>query len=100
MDLLDLNLTVFGEKVKELTGIYSKISICISNLDEYVENLDIFWDGDANSAYITRVSRDLTEAAAITIRLRSAIKCIKTAVELYAANEKEVNRIMEEILYG
>ena len=100
MDEICIDYHELGKRIKDLAHTYSKIASEVAKLAEYTENLDIFWDGDANTAYINRISEDLTEAGIITAGVRNLVNSAKEALNIYLDHEKQIERIKEEILNG
>ena len=91
---------LLGIKTKELANIVSAIASAVADLGRYAGNMDIFWDGDANAAYIDRINRDLTEIGIIVAGAANLVNCAKGALELYIANEREMELVKEELLHG
>ncbi len=100
MDHLEVEYASLNAKIKELAAIYSGITAEVADLAGYVENLDIFWDGEANAAYINRISADLTEIGVMMLSVRNVVKTARLALDLYISNEKAVKIKTEEDFYG
>lgn len=63
----------------------------ISKLKLSFRELDIFWDGMANTQFRVMLEGDFLEMEAICLRLRRAGVLLKNAVEEYVAVEKSLN---------
>lgn len=76
--------------VEKLYGLYERLRQEITDIGSITKDLDIFWDGDANSAYNVKVAGDLIEMGAVVMKIRDTIRCADRIFDLYMANEKEV----------
>ena len=98
MDEFVADYVKIDEKVGRMFEITARIGEEIGNISAYTADLDIFWDGDANSAFITKIGEDLLEAGVILMRVRALVKAASSALDLYQKNEKEIKRMIGD--YG
>lgn len=80
----------------EMEDCCHEIYSVLSDLVDVTKNLDIFWDGDANSSFITQVNEDLIHSETILYALRECIKLFGEAISEYQNIERTVGRIIEE----
>ena len=95
-DELDVDYVALKKGINTLYELYLKLNGEVEHIAEYTGNLDIFWDGDANSVYMERVSQGLIDIGAMLLRIRKSIRTLNTAFSIYMAGEKEVARIVGE----
>lgn len=79
--------------VNDLSQKCRQVEIIIYDLAEVAADLDIFWSGEANDAYITRVNRDLIMANTTVTEVIEIVRSLAKALEEYQENEKVVNRL-------
>ena len=94
MHELGVDYAVLSEKLDRLSGITVSISEEIGKIAQRVAQLDIFWDGDANSAYITKIGEDLLDADVIVMNIRNTVRAAVKTMDLYQKNEKEIKRMI------
>ncbi|MCR5831961.1 MAG: hypothetical protein K6G67_07480 [Lachnospiraceae bacterium] len=94
MNDLSIEFCPLGEKIKELFKLYIALCKEIENTAESVQKLDIFWDGDANYAYITRIQKDMLAAGKLLMSIRETIMLASKAYGLYNENEKRIKRMI------
>ena len=82
----------------QLWNLYFDLSKEVDHLAEYVADLDIFWDGAANTAFMRKTGDDLVWAAAFLIRIRGNIRAVCEAVSIEAEAQKQVRSMMVEYL--
>ena len=94
MDDLRVDYALLRDRLDRLMDIAAMINEEIERISEYTGGLDIFWDGDANSAYICKIGEDLMEADMIMMHVRNTVNTAVNVFELYQDNEKEVKRMI------
>lgn len=77
-----------------MAAIYSKLTEEMGRLNDCSKDLDIFWDGEANTAFISALGRDIADAMIIIMKLRETCRLVTQALEIYLSNEKEVQRMI------
>lgn len=95
---LNVDYMILRKKIKQLSELYMKLNDEVGKIAEYTGNLDIFWDGDANNAYITKTGEDLACISALMMRIRGVIKAADGVFGLYMSNEQKIRTIISE--YG
>ena len=87
-----------SEKIRCLFELYFALSKEVDDLADFAADLDIFWDGDANVAFMQKTGDDLVWAAALLIRIRNNIRTLCEAVLIEAEAEMQVRGMMVEYL--
>ena len=96
MGNLRVDYPALAEKIDRLQETFIKADEQICLCAAAAEELDIFWDGDANAAFISRIGDDLADAAAVLIRIRDVIGKAGKAFDHYMKNENDVKRMIGE----
>ena len=86
-----------SENITRLFELYLKLSDETAGLAGYAANLDIFWDGDANSAYVQTIGEDLVKMGVIVMNIKKTAGCTRRALNIYMRYEAEVSRIIRDI---
>ncbi len=68
----------------------------VEKMTEYAANMDIFWDGDANAAFMQKILDDLARAAVFLIKVRDTIGLARSAFDIYTDAEKDVRAMLQE----
>ena len=97
MDSINVEYTRLLADLGHLLDITFRLNEEIEKIAGYTADLDIFWDGDANSAYIQKIGEDLLDMNVIMIRVRNAVKSGVLALDLYQKNEKEIIRMIGDM---
>lgn len=71
----------------------------IKTLSEYIDNLDIFWDGDASCAYKIKVYADIDAMTNILEEFTTLMKLCDTALCSYQETEKVVQQLIGGFKY-
>ena len=91
---LRVDYTSLRDKLDRLCLIVTAINEEIAGIAEYTADLDIFWDGDANSAFIAGIGEDLLDIDAIMMRIRGTVRAAVKVLDIYQKNEKEIKRMI------
>ena len=94
MSDLKIEYSPLRERINKLSELYSKLCGEIEKTAGYVEKLDIFWDGDANYAYITRIQKDMLEAGVLLMTIGDTVRLAEKVFEKYDENERTVQLII------
>ncbi|MCR5688182.1 MAG: hypothetical protein K6G58_09190 [Lachnospiraceae bacterium] len=86
------------EKLERLTQLYMKLHEEVGRIAGYAAYLDIFWDGDANEAFMSAIDSDMASAGIYTARIGEAVRAAREAYALYGGCEREVMMMIKE--YG
>ena len=89
-----IDYVLLCDGLMRLLDLVIKLGDELETVSSLVAELDIFWDGDANSAFISRIGGDLVEAAAVMLKIRETVRCLDRAVDVYMKNEKEIADIV------
>ncbi len=85
------------DEAGRLQDLYLRLYDEISALTDMMCNLDIFWDGDANAAFMSSCGADLAQMTVIVKRAGETIRKCDKAVSEYLKNEKEVKTMIGEL---
>ena len=91
-----MDYALLREGIRSLSELCCRLSTEVERIAGYTENMDIFWDGDANSAYMSAVSADLVEMGAVLLRIRRTVKAADNAFAAYMENEKKVSAVIAD----
>lgn len=94
MEGFSINYVIFQKRLHEVAAHLNSLGKEINSLTEYVENLDIFWDGDANNAYKIRVYSDIDKMNACIENTYELMKMCDEAVANYQETEKVVMQMI------
>ena len=94
MDNLNVDYAKLDAALGRLSELAAALGEEIGRIAEYTANLDIFWDGDANSAYIGKTGEDLLEIDVIMMRIRNTVSAAVKVFDLYQKNEKEIKKMI------
>ena len=96
MSTLTVDYVALLEGVRELSGLFLKVGREVEEIVGYTRELDLFWDGGANSAYIGKVGEDLAAIAEISVKIRDTIRILGLILDVYLENEKEIMKLTGE----
>lgn len=81
-------------RLQELSEKCIRVEENVREITEVTENLDIFWDGDANGAFVMAINEDIAFIEAVIICLRTNIRLLNMAYKEYQETEKVINKII------
>ncbi|MBR4574118.1 MAG: hypothetical protein IKO16_04345 [Lachnospiraceae bacterium] len=96
MSILTVDYVSFRNSTGQIMDLFLKIGDEVDHIVDYTKELDIFWDGEANSAYIGRVGSDITAIAEIAVKIRDTIRLLGMILDIYMENEREVQKLLGE----
>ncbi len=85
-------------KIKRLSDLYAELAKEINRIAESSADLDIFWDGDANAAFVLGIEEDMVRTAVLLTGIRDAIRCARTVFDDYQVNERQVRMILDSYI--
>ncbi len=85
-------------KIKRLSDLYAELAKEINRIAELSADLDIFWDGDANAAFVLAIEEDMVRTAVLLTGIRDVIRCARKAFDDYQASEKQVRMILDSYI--
>ena len=94
MDNLGVDYVLLAEKIERLFGLSTKLCDEIGIVAGNAEDLDIFWDGDANSTFIAGFCDDVTEMGIIMMRIKQTVSTAGKVFDIYMKNEREIKRMI------
>ncbi len=83
-------------KSDELWKLTLKLMEEITRLISVMDNIDIFWDGEANTEFKLALNEDFAVMEALCLHIRLSAKLIKDAVLAYV----DVERLIESMIGG
>ncbi len=99
MGILEIDYRLLRDRTVELLDLYAKLNKEMGRIADYTANADIFWNGDANDAYMKTVIRDITDIGLHLGRIGETVGILRKTLELYIQNEKEVQRIIGDYIH-
>ncbi len=95
MEMMSVEYGRLRDGIKQLAKLCTRLSDEICGISRYVQELDIFWDGDVSDGYKLAISRDLVVMGNILGGISSLVKTLRPVLDVYMENEKEVKRRLE-----
>lgn len=86
----------FCNRTRQLSELFIKLGEEVEAIAAYTAELDIFWDGGANKAYIGRVGQNLFAIGEITVKIRDTIRILCRVLDIYMENETRIQRLIGE----
>ena len=83
-------------KLIRLSEICKELNEETGRIARIYADLDIFWDGDANTAYSVRIADDLTRMGTVMLKLRQTVKAACSVMEIYMKTEREIKRLSDD----
>lgn len=83
-------------KSDELWKLAYRLMDEIVRISDVMENIDIFWDGEANTEFKLSLNEDFVVMQALCLHIKLSAKLIKDAVMAYV----ETERLIETIIGG
>lgn len=97
MTCINVDYVSFKDKTAELTDLLIRLGNEMERIAEITQNMDIFWDGDANAAYVQKISEDLVKMGIIVMHIKETAGITRRALAVYMRSEAEVSRIIRDI---
>ncbi|MBO4266367.1 MAG: hypothetical protein J5910_04180 [Lachnospiraceae bacterium] len=95
MEMISVDYRSLKDKTKHMAKLCTQLADEICAISRYVQELDIFWDGDVSDGYMIRISKDLVEMGKILHGISDLAKTMRPVLDVYMENEKEVKRRLE-----
>ena len=95
METICVEYRSLKDKIKQMAKLCTQLADEICALSRFVQELDIFWDGDVSDGYKLRISKDLVKMGEILHNISSLTKILRPVMDVYMENEKEVKRRLE-----
>lgn len=97
MGIISVDYVQVKKSLTRLEGICEEMFSDIKEIALYVRTLDIFWDGDANGMFITRINEDLACIDATIYSLCDCAKVLHTAIMAYQELERLTDRVIGDM---
>lgn len=94
MDGFSINYALVRMRLKEVSRGINEVAGNLGKLTGYVENLDIFWDGDASEAFKNRVFSDIIKMQEVLERFTGLMKLCDEALLAYQDTEKVIQQLI------
>ncbi len=91
-----VDYALFCNRTRQLSELFMKLGKEVEAITCYTAELDIFWDGGANKAYIGRVGQNLSAIGEITVKIRDTIRILGLVLDIYMENETRIQRLIGE----
>ena len=95
MEMISVDYRNLRDKTKQMAKLCTQLADEICALSRFVQDLDIFWDGDVSDGYKLGISKDLVKMGEILHGVSSLVKTMRPVLDIYMKNEKEVKRRLE-----
>ena len=99
MTILSVEYDKLSSKLVRLSEICTALNEETGRIARYYADLDIFWDGDANTAYSARIADDLVRMGIVMLKLRQTVKAACSVMEIYMKTERKIKRLSDDF-YG
>ena len=77
MGILEIDYRLLRDKTVLLSELYMKLNEEIGKIAEYTANTDIFWNGEANEAYMAAVVKDFTDIGLFLGRIEKTLGILR-----------------------
>lgn len=94
MDGFSINYALVRVRLKRVSQGINEVTGNLENLTGYVENLDIFWDGDASEMFKKRVYSDIDQMKEVLERFTGLMKLCDEALLAYQDTEKVIQQLI------
>ena len=95
--ILGIDYVQMADAMERLSGKYVKLHEEVAGIAGFAQNLDIFWDGDANSAFMEKISEDMVEIGVLTSKIGENIRMLKKVFAIYSANEAQIMMMIGDV---
>lgn len=85
------------EKLLQIIQMSEDVISEIETMENTAENLDIFWDGEANSEYMLNVSAGLLNARLLIQKVMRCGNFLSYALSRYQSSERRISEMIEQI---
>ncbi len=97
MNEIGVDLYRLRQNIRRLDELYAAACAEIEALADFAASADIFWDGEANTAFMMVLGEDLAAISAFMVRIRRAVSACNRAFSLYTQCEREVGNMIGEL---
>lgn len=94
MEIFSADYVQFKNRLERLSECLIRVENNVREITDATENLDIFWDGDANGAFVMAINEDIAYIEAVLMKIRKYIDLLNTAYKEYQEAEKVINIIV------
>lgn len=96
-EIFEADYVRIADSLRECSKKCSQMEAGIRSLTDAVQNLDIFWNGDANTMFITNLNEDIACIEVFLAKVRQFVRDGMDALEQYQENEKVIEQIVTGI---
>ena len=94
MEIIAADYVGMIQKSDELGYLLTKLVAEINRLKMVMNDIDIFWDGEANSEFKLALNADFCVMEALCLKVRLSANLLKQAVYDYVQTENEINYLI------
>lgn len=94
MGIIEIDYVQLREKCARLTELNLRLGEEVGEIAGYAKNADIFWDGDANNAYMKSIVGDIADMGLYLKKIGLTVGVLRKTLEMYIKNEREVQRLI------
>lgn len=99
MGILEVDYRLLRDKTAQLGGLYIRLNEEIGKIAGYTANTDIFWNGEANEAYMAAAVKDLTDIGLFLGRIGETVALLRKTLDIYVQNERKVQRLIGDYMH-
>ena len=93
----ETKLRLMQKQAERIEEIHQALVREIIALKDHIRRLNLEWDGEANSAFITAMEADLTEMYLLVSLIWDARKLLERAECTYQESEREVRGLIDTV---
>lgn len=94
MEVISVNYMLLKDQLRFLALRCMDIEQNMKDVAEATENMDIFWNGDANATFVMGINEDIASIEALILKIRGAVKLLNEALKEYQETEKVIEQII------
>ena len=94
MDVFLADYVAMNKQLVKLVDISADVENKLNDLEETVMDLDIFWDGEANAAFMLNVKLDFFKMQVLLKSINKSAACLMLAIGKYQQTEAKVEEII------
>ena len=96
MSKIDIEYALLADGIRRFGNAAVRIRTEVLKIAENTENMDIFWDGEANEAYRRSLGEDLVAMGLVVSDLLDTVRILVNAYGIYLRAEEEIASQLKE----
>ena len=97
MEVISADYVGMLKEADELTNCRKKLGDEIRRLKYVMNDLDIFWDGEANEEFHLTLNEDFAVMETLLFGIKISSNLLKQAVSDYVDTENEINMLIGDV---